>query len=174
MNEQEVFNTANAIFASASHTHTSYRTGFDASLPFYSPNLYDLPSKILKDKKYLLIVSNELLTFKDQLILQEKAEYDNQILILNECPKKAENIPTDIDLSEFGLLCRYSTKEKFSYPSVLEIGQFCLVTLNGIHNHFTLIEALAADCIPVVVNDIQVMPYYEVSSFNLLVKCLPY
>lgn len=162
-NDKQEFSTANAIVASAHHQRLNYRTGFDFSIPFYSPNLYDYKhSKIRMEKHYLLVVSTSVLTNHYSNIFREQSKYDKKLLVIENC----QNSLKSKNKFNSRVLCKYNDQEKqFTYPEVLEIGHFCLITLDGRFNHFTLLEAMAADCIPVIVNDIQItLPFHEVSA----------
>lgn len=51
---------------------------------------------------------------------------------------------------------------KFEYPKVLKSSTFCLVFRGQKMGQFALLEAMAANCIPVIVMDGYVMPFHDV------------
>lgn len=101
-------------------------------------------------------------------ILQELA-YDNpNILVLQRCatlPDQADNMAADstvANAAQRDIRCSYSANNAHHYPDILSHGVFCLVARGARLVQVNLLDALAANCIPVIMADNIVMPFNEV------------
>lgn len=87
--------------------------------------------------------------------LQELAFQYPELLILDEC--------TPFNYTE---RCEIISNKKYAYPDILKQSSFCLVFRGKRTGQFVLLEALAANCIPVIVMDSPVMPFGNVIDWQ--------
>lgn len=87
--------------------------------------------------------------------LQEFAFQYPALLILDEC--------SPFNYTE---RCEIVSGKKYVYPDILKQSIFCLVFRGERMGQFVLLEALAANCIPVVVIDSPVMPFGNVIDWK--------
>lgn len=155
-------NIGNALIAGAGFSSWTYRNGFDISIPFYSPLLHDTKFILTKDRNYLLtaVESNNNIHIN---ILQDIAFTTSNVLYLQKC---IPNYKNDISFEFKNILCSYPSKEKYVFPNIIEQSVFCLVTTNN-NNYMTLLEVLAANCIPVIMVDNSVLPFNEIIDWTL-------
>lgn len=87
--------------------------------------------------------------------LQELSFRHPELLILDEC-----------DSHNYTQRCEISTGKKYSYPDILQQSTFCLIFRGERMGQFALMEALAANCIPVIVIDGVVLPFNNVIDWK--------
>lgn len=66
----------------------------------------------------------------------------------------------------YTLRCEISSGQKYSYPEILQQSTFCLIFRGERMGQFVLLEAMAANCIPVIVIDGAVMPFSNVIDWK--------
>lgn len=81
---------------------------------------------------------------------------DRKILLLDECAKNVAK------RSIIGVRCAHGTTKAYDLKSVFAQSQFCLIAKTERLFQYNLIEALAANCIPVVFADNVILPLTEV------------
>lgn len=79
--------------------------------------------------------------------------------MFEKCSKKSK-LP-------FGARCDLITKNVYDYKSAFTQSDFCLITKSERIFQINLIEALAANCIPIISTDNVVLPFSEVKYFIL-------
>lgn len=89
-------------------------------------------------------------------ILDVVSKSDRKILLLGECPKNVAK------RSSIGVRCAHGTTKTYDFKSVFAQSQFCLIAKTERLFQFNLIEALAANCIPVIFADNVILPFAEV------------
>lgn len=72
--------------------------------------------------------------------------------------------------SIIGVRCAHGTTKTYDLKSVFAQSQFCLIAKTERLFQYNLIEALAANCIPVVFADNVILPFTEVRFFTLEVS----
>lgn len=83
---------------------------------------------------------------------------DQNVLLLDKCSQNAvKRAKTSI-----GVRCAYSTTNTYDYKSAFTQSIFCLIAKTERLFQINLIEALAANCIPVIFADNVVLPFPEV------------
>lgn len=87
--------------------------------------------------------------------LQELLLRHPELLILEEC-----------DSHNYTRRCEFSTGKRFPYPDILQQSTFCLIFRGERMGQFALMEALAANCIPVIVIDGVVLPFNNVIDWK--------
>lgn len=87
--------------------------------------------------------------------LQELQQRYTDILILDAC--KEHN---------YTKRCDINTHEMYVYPEVLKQATFCLIFRGERIGQYSLLEAMAANCIPVVVIDGLVMPFSNIIDWK--------
>ncbi|XP_054271182.1 exostosin-2 [Macrosteles quadrilineatus] len=148
----------NALVAGAGFDSWTYRVGFDISLPVYSPSASTLDtdkSGIMK-RKWLVISSQVNIHPEYSMELQGLAETKPQLLVLEPCPGQTNT----------SLRCAGPSNTVYHYPEILQEGSFCLVLRGARLGQPTLLEALAAGCIPIVAADTMVMPFADVIDWK--------
>lgn len=81
---------------------------------------------------------------------------EHKFLLLDKCPKSVAK------RSPLGVRCAYGTTKTYDLKTVYAQSQFCLVAKSERLFQLNLIEALAANCIPVIYADNIVLPFSEV------------
>lgn len=103
-------------------------------------------------------------------ILQE-ITYDNpNVLVLQRC--KSTSTLHDVNIADSTesmgndakreIRCSFPANNVHTYPDILSGGVFCLVARGARLVLVNLLDALAANCIPVIMADNIVMPFNEV------------
>lgn len=87
--------------------------------------------------------------------LKEMQMNENDLLILDMC--KEHN---------YTRRCSVITEKIFSYPEILMKSTFCLIFRGERMGQFVLLEAMAANCIPVIIMDGVTMPFNEVLDWK--------
>lgn len=163
-------NTDRAMVAGAGYDTWTYRTGFDFSLPFYSPLLADFKFYEQPQKSYLLTSTQLNLFPHDFRVLQELSYDYSDFLLLQKCPAPTSTSSETVSRTPHSFIdtrCNFPHGREFDYPRVLEKATFCLVIRGVRLSQPNFLEALAAGCIPVVVADSYVMPFSEILDWNL-------
>lgn len=168
-------NTADALIAGAGFDSQTYRFGFDFSIPFYSPLLADY-SKLTKDdaeRSYFLIAPQLNMFDYHRRMMQEIVLEDsnNNILLLQKCTQEIfeDKISTSPELINHDIRCTFPGNSPIEYPEILERGTFCLVIRGLRLAQPTLLEAMATNCIPVVIADNIILPFQEIIDWTLAV-----
>lgn len=157
--------TGKAILAGAGFDTWTYRYGFDVSIPIFSEIATHINSSQPKQKNYL-IISSQLNVPADYLAeLQKIASSSNDLLLLEKC-----GLTTHADNSK---RCQYNTNNMFNYPDVLKEGMFCLIVRSARLAQTVLLEALASQCIPIVIADSIIMPFDSHLDWNRLAIFIP-
>lgn len=166
-------NTANALIAGAGFDSQTYRFGFDFSIPFYSP-LLDEYLKTTKDdaeNNYFLIASQLNMHDYHRRMMQEIVLEDsnNNILLLQKCSQEIfdDKISSSPELINQDIRCTFPGNSPVEYLEIMEQGTFCLVIRGVRLAQPTLLEALAMNCIPVIVADNIILPFYEIIDWTL-------
>lgn len=81
---------------------------------------------------------------------------DHKILMLNKCPKDM------VKRSSIGIRCAHGTQKTYDIKTSYAQSQFCLISKTERLFQLNLIEALAANCIPVIFADNIILPFTEV------------
>lgn len=103
-----------------------------------------------------LVVSSQLSIdsyYVDQLLRLQSKEED--LLIVDSC--KDHN---------YTKRCNMHSQKEYAYPELLHDSTFCLVFRGEHMGQFILLEAMASNCIPVIVIDGAVMPFSEVIDWK--------
>ncbi|CAH1390204.1 unnamed protein product [Nezara viridula] len=143
----------NAIVAGAGFDSWSYRVGFDISLPVFSPI-----ASTLKDASYTrkwLVISSQLNIHPEYYSeLLQLSSNTNELLVLEPCH----------DMRNASMRC-HGTRT-YHYPHILQRGVFCLVLRGARLGQPTLLDALAAGCIPIISADTIVLPFADVIDWK--------
>lgn len=147
-----------AIVAGAGFSSWTYRMGFDVSLPVYSPVVTQLtPDTRHRFARPWLVVSSQINLHPEyERGLWHLAQDHSELLLLQACTGDYQG--------NYSMRCR--SKEMFQYPHVLQRAKFCLVIRGARLGQPTLLEALAAGCIPVMCADSLVMPFQDVLDWK--------
>lgn len=166
-------NTADALIAGAGYDTQTYRFGFDFSIPFYSPLLADY-SKLTKDdaeRSYFLIAPQLNMFDYHRRMMQEIVLEDSNsnILLLQKCTQEIfeDKISTSPELVNHDIRCTFPGNSPIEYPEIMERGTFCLVIRGVRLAQPTLLEAMATNCIPVIIADNIVLPFHEIIDWTL-------
>lgn len=168
-------NTADALIAGAGFDLHTYRFGFDFSLPFYSPLLNDYVKSSKDDvtRVYHLIAPQLNMYDYHRRMMQEIALEDsnNNILLLQKCTQEIfeDKISSSPELINHDIRCTFPGNSPVEYPEIMEQGKFCLVIRGVRLAQPTLLEAMAANCIPVIIADNIILPFQEIIDWTLAV-----
>lgn len=159
-------NTGRALIAGAGFDSWTYRTSFDISLPLYSPDAISNDDNDPTDKMYL-IMSSQMNLYEDHMReLRDLADAHDDFLLLNSCNE-------NIHETNYSTRCQYKTGVLYNYPEILKHAHFCLVGRGVRLAQSTLLEGMAAGCIPVVVADSIVMPFQSVLDWHRTAVFVP-
>lgn len=89
-------------------------------------------------------------------VIDMASRSDRKILLLDKCPKSVAK------RTDLGVRCAHGTTKIYDIKTVYAQSQFCLITKNERLFQLNLIEALAANCIPVIFADNVILPFTEV------------
>ncbi|KAJ8948231.1 hypothetical protein NQ318_013217, partial [Aromia moschata] len=82
-------------------------------------------------------------------------QYPDSLLVLDACLTR-----------NYTERCEIDSSHKYSYPQILRESIFCVIFRGERMGQFVLLEAMAANCIPVVVIDGHVMPFQNVIDWK--------
>lgn len=149
-------NTGDAIIAGAGFNTHTYRVGFDISIPIFSPIAHLAEINYINDLRPWFVISSQISIdsyFLDEL--QDMQLHNSGLLILDAC-----------QVHNYSKRCEYGSHQQFAYPQILQKGTFCMVFRGERMSQLVLLEALAANCIPVIVMDEVVMPFSNVIDWK--------
>ncbi|KAB0802721.1 hypothetical protein PPYR_04907 [Photinus pyralis] len=149
-------NTGDAIIAAAGFNTHTYRVGFDISIPIFSPIASLAEITFINNLRPWFVISSQINIdsyFLDEL--QDMQLHNSGLLIVDAC-----------QVHNYSKRCEYGSHQQFLYPQILQKGTFCLVFRGERMSQLVLLEALAANCIPVVVMDEVVMPFGNVIDWK--------
>ncbi|KAF4523090.1 hypothetical protein B566_EDAN003102 [Ephemera danica] len=145
-----------ALVAGAGFDSWTYQPGFDVSLPVYSPLASLLADYESESTRPWLVVSaqtNLHIEYQSQLAALAK-QNPAHFLVLSSC-------------GNFGnSTLRCQGERIYQYPLILQRAVFCLIIRGVRLGQPTLLESLAAGCIPVILADTLVMPFSEVIDWR--------
>ncbi|XP_014260737.1 exostosin-2 [Cimex lectularius] len=144
----------NAIVAGAGFDTWTYRIGFDISIPVFSPLSNNIKQHNYK-RKWLVISSQLNIHPEYTAELMEIAANNPKLLVLEACDGEINST----------LRCS-GDKRTYHYPHILQRGEFCLVMRGARLSQPSLIDAMAAGCIPIVSADTIVMPFADVLDWR--------
>lgn len=148
----------NAMVAGADFAIDSFRAKFDIPLPVLSPVSKRGEVTGINNKKLYFITSSQLNI--DPIFLEElqklNYQHPNKLLILDSC-----------QIHKYLQRCCVDTGKKYHYPEVLGQSNFCLIFRGERMGQFALLEAMAANCIPIIVMKSQVLPFEEILDWKL-------
>ena len=126
------------MVAAAGLSTSTYRKGFDISLPTFNPEVQERTFEKKDKRKWLLVssIDNEMQISDDP----------SRHLQLRKCGS-----PT----------IRCHQDHVYSYPEVLGDSTFCLFTQESRLTHTALIDAMHLGCIPIIAIDSLVLPFSE-------------
>lgn len=140
-----------AMIAGAGLSTLTYRSGFDISLPVYSPFVTNLNSNGNSKRVWLLMSTQiNINSAFEQDLMELKSSFPREILVLGPC----------LQYNPINNTARCTGKDVYDYPAVLQTATFCFVIRGARLAQSILLEAMAAGCIPVIVADSLVMPFY--------------
>ncbi|XP_030759809.1 exostosin-2 [Sitophilus oryzae] len=147
-----------ALVAGADFDSFSFRYGFDVAMPAYSPLAATMGQiRNVHFKRFRKVISSQLNIDPYYLdVLQSlKASHPQELLLLDAC--HPHRYVTRCDVIE-------ATHHR--YPDVLTSATFCLMFRGERRGQYVLLEAMAANCIPVIVMDAYVMPFENVIDWK--------
>ncbi|XP_028144510.1 exostosin-2 [Diabrotica virgifera virgifera] len=146
-----------AIIAGAGFDTYSFRERFDISLPVFSLMGKAAAVKDTLYERSWLVTSSQLNVDPYFLTELQKLRYHHHdyLLILDACHRHRYTQRCDIE-----------TGKTFEYPQVLKESIFCLVFRGERMGQLVLLEAMAANCIPVIVADGHVMPFRNIIDWK--------
>lgn len=177
-----------SIVAGAGFDSWTYRKGFDVSLPLFSTQQHLCQSGGDGDERQFFLVSPQLNIYENhRFVLQNLAYKNRDILILQKCKADVE-IPVaapsmaanhhkaghEDELSmeqqsdyRCAMTGENAEMQLIEYPLILSKAEFCLVIKGVRLAQFNLLDALASNCIPVIVADNIILPFVEKIDWQL-------
>ncbi|KAL3277943.1 hypothetical protein HHI36_013284 [Cryptolaemus montrouzieri] len=147
----------NAIIAGAGFDTYSFRKNFDISIPLFSPVAKLAEQDDTSQQRSWFIASSQLGIDPYYLDELQKLSYqhDNLFLILDACHNH-----------NYTSRCEINSGKLYPYPEILRESTFCLIFRGERMGQFALLEAMAANCIPVIVMNDVVMPFNSVIDWK--------
>ncbi|XP_050306696.1 exostosin-2 isoform X1 [Anthonomus grandis grandis] len=147
----------NAMIAAAGFNTYNFRRKFDISLPTFSPLAKQAQVNNTRQIRNWKVIASQIdIDPYFSAVLQQLSKYQNDaLLLLDRC---SPHIYTK--------RCEINSRTIYEYPQVLRESTFCLVFRGKRMSQFILSEAMAANCIPVIVMDGYVMPFHEIIDWN--------
>ncbi|CAH1173727.1 unnamed protein product [Phaedon cochleariae] len=149
--------TGNAMIAGAGFDTLTFRQNFDISLPVFSPAAKSAEVKDITHERSWLVTSSQLNV--DPYFLSElqqlKRRHAEYVLVLNACRSH-----------EYARRCDVDDEKTYEYPAVLRRSIFCTVFRGERMGQVVLLEAMAANCLPVIVMDGHVMPFSTIIDWK--------
>ncbi|XP_056637726.1 exostosin-2 [Diorhabda carinulata] len=146
-----------ALIAGGGFDTYTFRNRFDISLPVFSPMAKSALVKNTSNERHWLVTSSQLNI--DPFFLSElqklRYRHHENLLILDSCHRHSYNRRCDIE-----------TGKTFDYPDVLKGSVFCVIFRGERMGQFILLEAMAANCIPVIIADGHVMPFRDIIDWK--------
>ncbi|XP_049955554.1 exostosin-2 [Schistocerca serialis cubense] len=144
-----------AMVAGAGFSSWTYRPGFDVSLPVYSPLVDKLQAPDeQKQPRLWLAISSQVNLHPEYM--RELWNLSQDLLLLESCTGALQG--------NYTVRCRGD--EVYNYPDILQQSKFCLVIRGARLGQPTLLEAMAAGCVPVICADSLVMPFSDVLDWK--------
>lgn len=149
----------NSLLAGGGFSSLTYRREFDVSIPVFNPLLADTDLEQRSDdslRKWFVVVSQTNIHHEFKQDFLAIADEHPELLVLDHC---------NGHLSK-NYSCRCHGDEVYPYPTVLQDSIFCVVVRGARLGQTTLLDAMMAGCIPVVVADLYVLPFSEVLDWK--------
>lgn len=147
-----------AMIADVSHSKSQFRKEFDVSLPMWTDSLDNFQSDLYSTRDWFVTSSQLNVDFFIEKDLAELAiRNPSYVRVLHNCSNKKE-------LNSLRYRCH--NHNRYRYPDVFKSSTFCLIVSGEKSGMSILLEALAAQCIPVIINDAVVMPFNEVIDWS--------
>ncbi|KAG8269752.1 Exostosin-2 [Homalodisca vitripennis] len=134
--------------------HYNYRPAHSAKVSTGNKIGNAAQSSLANPRRWLVVSSQVNIHPEYSMELLGLAETRAELLVLEPCP----------DQSNTSLRCSAGTI--YSHPHILQEGSFCLVLRGARLGQPTLLEALAAGCIPIVTADAMVMPFADIIDWK--------
>lgn len=150
--------TGKSMIAGSGFDTWTFRYGFDISLPLYSEISTHINNTQPLRKQFLIISSQTNMPYNFLSELKKIASSSNDLLLLEKCASS---------------LCQYKTRVRYEYPKVLKSGLFCLVVRSARLAQTVLLEAIASQCIPIIVADNAIMPFNSHIDWNRIAIFIP-
>ncbi len=150
-----------AMVAGAGMDDTTYRSGFDISLPTFSPfvQLKPVLRKSHESRKWTMISSQINVRPDLRVVLNRQLRREKSFLNLAKCPEHFSSKNDDTR-------CDERTGKPHEYPEVLNDAAFCLILPGARLTQTTLMDAMHFGCIPVIAVDSLVLPFSEVLDWK--------
>ncbi|XP_017768958.1 PREDICTED: exostosin-2 [Nicrophorus vespilloides] len=146
----------NAMIAGADFDTFTFRTGFDISIPIFSPVLKLAEEPEINYNRPWFLTSSQISI--DPLYMQELEDLQaktSNILILDSCY-----------YHNYTKRCEISTNQPYDYPQILQKSTFCTIFRGERMGQTALLESMAAGCIPVIMMDSPIMPFNDVLDWK--------
>ncbi|XP_018334859.1 exostosin-2, partial [Agrilus planipennis] len=149
-------NIGEALIAGADFNTYSYRVSYDIPIPMYSSFAHKAEVKKIHNRRPWLVTSSQISI--DSYFLDELQELQTQyadLLILDSCQS-----------NNYSKRCEVETQQLFLYPDILQKSIFCTVFRGERMAQLVLLEAMAANCIPIIIMDGHVMPFSNILDWQ--------
>lgn len=96
-------------------------------------------------------------------LIDVASKSERKVLLLDKCPTNV------MQRKKLGWRCEYQTSNAYELKAVQAQSQFCLIAKTERLFQLNFIEALASNCIPVLLADNIILPFAEV-KFELFIR----
>ncbi|CAG0879673.1 unnamed protein product [Darwinula stevensoni] len=145
-----------AMVAGAGYSISSFRHGFDISIPVFNSHMEGPPLHLHHEYKWLAAVPQEHLLSEFEERVEKQAKNTN-ILQFIPCPRGP--------IPNYRERC-FSNGTSVLYPEILTKSKFCLIFRDVRTTLLVLQDALKAGCVPVIFADQLVLPFFEVIDWT--------
>ncbi|XP_054268099.1 exostosin-1 [Macrosteles quadrilineatus] len=167
------FDTGEAILAKASMSVTSFRPGFDVSIPLFHKNHperggdpgYVTSMNFPVSKKYMLAFKGKRYVHGIGSETRNSLYHlhnEQDVVLVTTCRhgkswKELKDERCDEDNAEY---------DRYDYELLLQNSTFCLVPRGRRLGSFRFLEALQAGCVPVLLSNTWILPFHQVIDWG--------
>lgn len=151
-----------AIIAGAGFSSWTYRRTLDVSIPVYSPfartNKLQGCLERSSTRKWLVVSAQSNIHYEYKSELDSLAAEHPELLVLGKCSEEIKKTKNET--------FRCHGNISYPYPKILEEATFCLHIRGARLGQTILSDAMMAGCIPVIIADGYIMPFFEVIDWE--------
>lgn len=173
--------TGKAMIAESNHDTWTFRNNFDISIPMYSPRSRQYLRRTEEEKKFLIQSK------RSQMVISLETDYfspENKKILKDlevKYPQKLflYEINCNPPSNKSSIRCNTLRGLRYRYSELIRSSDFCIIMATAYLSSPLLSDALMFGCIPVIIIDNYVLPFYNkidwtMISIRIQEKALPH